>query len=541
MALQTKVGSLAQPTGTGNQAYTGVGFQPKALLFFYNALTADGTAVHAMIGTGVAVSSSSRAAVCTQSDDAVATADSNRRHDNTKCVTVINNAGTVLAAADLVTMDSDGFTLNWTTADATQRIINYIALGGTDLTNVAIKEITTPAGTGNQAYTGVGFQPDCIIGMSPAINAAPPGSAQFGTWGMGWGKSSSVRGSVGHSGDVSASAIIQSSFQTATLMTVPSVGSVGAILNAFDLVSMDADGFTVNWSTVGGTRYFWMLCLKGGSYAIGTVTQPTSTGNQAISGLGFQPTGLILAGNHRISAGVSEPWSTSIGFASATTARGSIWAGNTNAATDTADSALIRTKVYTNYTDGTPTKNAEADLQSFDSDGFTLNWSTVDSTQRLLLYLAFGSTSLATNTKTFTTDAIVKGTNTTTFTADGIVGFSSNFTRYILNGTGIPRPSFMRREFVQVKSDLDTINGRTTRDFSAVKEKFILRWDYLSQDEIDLIMGIVNLNTAVTFQIAENNLTVNSTSVLPFLSVRDYPTPAGSFYEAVELELVEVS
>lgn len=158
--------------------------------------------------------------------------------------------------------------------------------------------------------------------------------------------------------------------------------------------------------------------------------------------------------------------------------------------------------------------------------------------------------------KTFTVDGIVKATVTGTFTVDGIIGsvtvqnnktftidgvIGSDFTRYFLNGTGIPRPSFMRREFIQVKSDLDTINGRTTRDFSAVKEKFILRWDYLRQDEIEIIMAIVNLNTAVTFQIAENNLIVNSTSVLPFLSVRDYPTPAGSFYEAVELELVEVS
>lgn len=139
----------------------------------------------------------------------------------------------------------------------------------------------------------------------------------------------------------------------------------------------------------------------------------------------------------------------------------------------------------------------------------------------------------------FTVDGVIKSTLTTTFTVDGVIG--SAHLRYFLNSVGIPRPSFMRREFVQVKSDLDTINGRTTRDFSAVKEKFILRWDYLSQDEIDSIMSIVNLNTAVTFQIAENNLTLNSTSVLPFLSVRDYPTPAGSFYEAVELELVEVS
>lgn len=113
--------------------------------------------------------------------------------------------------------------------------------------------------------------------------------------------------------------------------------------------------------------------------------------------------------------------------------------------------------------------------------------------------------------------------------------------RYSLNGTQIPRPSFMSREFIQVKVDLETINGRTTRDFSTVKEKFLLRWDFLSQAEMTTIMSIVELNTPVTFQIAENNLTVNSTTVIPFIFNREYPTPAGSFYEAFELELVEVS
>lgn len=113
--------------------------------------------------------------------------------------------------------------------------------------------------------------------------------------------------------------------------------------------------------------------------------------------------------------------------------------------------------------------------------------------------------------------------------------------RYILNGTEIPRPSFMSREFVYIKTDMDTINGRTTRDFSSVKEKFLLRYDFLTQAEITAIMAIVELNTTVTFQIAEDNLTLNETDVIPFIFSRNYPTPSGSYYESFELELVEVS
>ena len=34
MALSSKVGTITQPGATGNQSYTGMGFRPKALIFF---------------------------------------------------------------------------------------------------------------------------------------------------------------------------------------------------------------------------------------------------------------------------------------------------------------------------------------------------------------------------------------------------------------------------------------------------------------------------------------------------------------------------
>src|SRR3990167_9150561 len=106
--------------------------------------------------------------------------------------------------------------------------------------------------------------------------------------------------------------------------------------------------------------------------------------------------------------------------------------------------------------------------------------------------------------------------------------------RYILNGTEIPRPSEMARDFIFVKSDLISLNGRTTLDYSAVKERFLLRWDFLSQAEITTLNSIIDLNTSVSFQIDENNLTVASTSVFPFISKREYATPSGSYFELIE-------
>ena len=62
----------------------------------------------------------------TRSLDAAATTDTDRRHENTKCYTLIDGSGVVAMDADFVSMDADGFTLNWTTEDNTARIVNYI-------------------------------------------------------------------------------------------------------------------------------------------------------------------------------------------------------------------------------------------------------------------------------------------------------------------------------------------------------------------------------------------------------------------------------
>lgn len=116
-----------------------------------------------------------------------------------------------------------------------------------------------------------------------------------------------------------------------------------------------------------------------------------------------------------------------------------------------------------------------------------------------------------------------------------------SYDRWILNDISLPRPSRMYREFIYVKKDLVSINGRTTRDFSARKEEFVLEYDYLNQAQINRIMALVELNVAMNFRVTENNLTITSTPVFPFIRRREYPTPGGSFLEKIQLILIEVS
>ena len=389
MAFSTKTIQVTSPTSTGNVAVTGVGFQPKALLFFATYQTAVGSAVNARSCIGMATSSSSRAVISSNTQDNVNPFDSDRGSDNTKCLKVLDNSAGTLLAADLVSLDADGFTLNWTTVQASGYVVYAVCLGGTDLTNVFIKEFTSSTGTGNQALTGVGFQPDAALfitqGQTSALTTGTFAIPSFGFC------TRAASAAVGLRMENATTNAFQTS-RTNKVITSP--------LNATDnnyeasLVSFDSDGFTINWSTAAASaRYIWALCLKGGAYKVGAITQKTSTGTQATTGVGFQPTGLLMMSNGTTSVGVTTGGELSIGAGDSATSRFSTWFGITHASNPSAaDMDNAADMILEQMTAGTPTTESSADLDSLDADGFTLDFTAADATARNIFYMAFGDT-----------------------------------------------------------------------------------------------------------------------------------------------------
>jgi hypothetical protein len=109
-----------------------------------------------------------------------------------------------------------------------------------------------------------------------------------------------------------------------------------------------------------------------------------------------------------------------------------------------------------------------------------------------------------------------------------------------LDGVDLPRPKFFSREFIFQKTDVTTIDGKTSRDLGKRKEKFVLGWEMLFESELDRIKTIVEKNTAVTFEIAEDNLVINETNVLTTLRPVNYIIPGENYLIATEIELIEV-
>jgi len=130
--MNSKIIQITSPgSAAGNVAYTGVGFTPKAI-WVVGGGTALGDQATMKLGLGAAASSSQRAAGSIWSVDASATSNVGNGRSATAVIGVRNAAGTLQDVADLVSFDSDGFTLNWTTS-VSARSYHVLCIGGADV------------------------------------------------------------------------------------------------------------------------------------------------------------------------------------------------------------------------------------------------------------------------------------------------------------------------------------------------------------------------------------------------------------------------
>jgi len=131
---QFKVSSFNQATSTGNQSITGAGFTPKAsIMISANDVSGnnDAAQAHARASFGWATGTSERSSFWIGETDNVSPTVARRNIDTTKLIKMMTESAspTVNAAADHVSFDSDGQTINWTTADGTARQIIVLWIG----------------------------------------------------------------------------------------------------------------------------------------------------------------------------------------------------------------------------------------------------------------------------------------------------------------------------------------------------------------------------------------------------------------------------
>lgn len=309
MSLLTKVGSFVKNTATGSQSVTGVGFQPKAIIFWTTGTTAgsDVWTVFSRAGVGFTAGSSNSYSVCGGSQNNVMPSKCDRRI-KAKAIMVSYGDNTLFDEADLTSFDGDGFTLNWTTQlMASPIVVNYLALGGTDLTNAIVLNWTSPTTATTKSVTGAGFKPDIVFHLAAGADTVMPTAANT---------SSIAFGVMNKHGQQWANHIQQTNNVTPT--ATDRLQQTDACLVYGDeaestreqaaFASMDADGFTLGFSTIIGASAYQRisLCLKGPSSKISSFRRVTSTISltETIARLGFTPKA-VLTTNVR-----SDPMST---------------------------------------------------------------------------------------------------------------------------------------------------------------------------------------------------------------------------------------
>lgn len=392
MAFNFYVGRLVGPAGVGSQSYTGIGFQPKALLFFpagasiweeaanksdfhFNGGVVTGTDV----GDGVASMLGSNSWVWPPQID-----NSYNSSVAGRCLAI---GGFVFprARANLVSFDVDGFTLNYVTLNYSNLIIYYIALGGDDLSAQVIP-FDMKTSTGEQAVVGAGFQPDAVLLW--ATSSLDETWERHAKHSLGCFTKDDLNGAaIGFSADDAATTktVCRRVHSASDCLLVPDFTTgISAEANG---VSLDADGFTLNWSSAPGSAFkCYALCLKGPQMKLLNWQKKTSSGSQSITGVGFQPKGwygfsYLGVDNNKT---VIDDMQVSRYGSDGTNARG-VWSSDEHDRTG----SVCRHRAEDTSGEFIQFRSApagslgsEADFTSFDADGFTINWPTSDAHAR---------------------------------------------------------------------------------------------------------------------------------------------------------------
>jgi len=179
--------------------------------------------------------------------------------------------GTYRRTIELSDFDASGFTA--TARDTDGQEFGYLALACPD-TNITIGIYDTPTSTGNDSKTGVGFEPDTVLfGLSffdGALTDPPAVTTDDFSYGI-----------SAFTATDESSVSIQTQDAVATSNTKSIADSIAANLPLDNgvagfkasFVSMDSDGWTLNFSnTVGSSRKWWFIAI-GKADAKGQVSQ----------------------------------------------------------------------------------------------------------------------------------------------------------------------------------------------------------------------------------------------------------------------------
>lgn len=383
---------FALATSTGQQQITGLGRGWKAGIFACVPTTAPGTIAGFEMSVGF-VSGTTRRCLTLLSENGPTTMDTARGISNGKLLRGISDAtGPVLDyEVDFVSWDDDGFTLEVTNAPAGAYEVHCLLFGGPGLLASEIADITV-ANAATQDVTGLAAEYDvAFFFQDRRASTFGDDTTNMGSIGVAVNGSGQGAISLVDTDNVGTSQV--KAWQRTDACIIGGFTGTSVAENVRGRVTkFNVDGLSLAWDTVTADGMLVpTLLLKGGEWWCGQDLQGTATGTKAQTGVGFTPLGLLLLSTC-VAAGVGQTRRTAVlalGMGDDDGASALSAATQDAASTGNTDQRSSDTKVMQHVTTNA-TVSAEADLDSLDEDGYTLDWTTADATARESVVVAVG-------------------------------------------------------------------------------------------------------------------------------------------------------
>ena len=301
--LNVYTGRLTTKTGsTGTVSYTGLGFQPKAIIFYSANTTTEGsTATHGANMTGFTTGVGENASVHVGCVDGQANTDNFRIGGDTSCITIYGVTTQVVAvSAHLHSFDADGFTLDYDNVVSAIPVY-YTAYGGDITAEVGKFQQDATSGVHTQnVSTGIA-NADFVMLTSTQSTAENLNVHSILMTGVADGLGN--RG-VSYSRSPDNQTLSDTwRYQEDDKVLAFTDGSKSLIVTA-DFGGFTAGGFDLDYTAADGiTRYIYYLTIKGGSWEVGAGITPTGTTTEAFTTT-FEPKSVQYMTVGRVPSGI---------------------------------------------------------------------------------------------------------------------------------------------------------------------------------------------------------------------------------------------
>lgn len=407
MALDVKAGSQSWLTtdAVGTQWSQSCGFDPVIVFFMLGRESStDGrTDEHYYLSFGAAISTTSRRTAGVVSRDARATGSTGGSWRDDSVIMAAINGGTPDGRLDVDQFagGTNGFRLivDDATANHNHRVA-WLALGGTDVTNVAVGNFQEPGATGTQDITGLGFNP--ADGDLLVIWCANGVSVNTGASDLKWclgACTSNADEHVAAVGSEEAAADMDTYNYGKSGSVIVILDDTGAVVAEAEFSAWITDGFRLNWiAAPSSTRDYCYAVVKGPKFKVGESAVRTTTGTHSVSSFGHTPEAAMVfsvgeveeadstgAAHNRFSYGMAES-STPAQRAFGTLDEDGLATSDCDRGSQ-ADAVLHK---FSNAAD-----LQIMSLSSWDSDGLTFSTDTADGVASWFFYISAGLTAVA--------------------------------------------------------------------------------------------------------------------------------------------------